>query len=163
MFIRRYDWRSRGIAKHLLSVYSVPIQISITMPNMQEIPSLRVSPSVSGPDAFWWLVDAENNPMVINIMLQSDGVWTPADLKKALEKPIADNIRLRAYPKWSGLCWRWEEVMDFSIENHIRIHTLAEPTEEALTAFVDDEVRYRIGAGGKLKGPGGGGGLEPPI
>ena len=63
--------------------------------------------------------------MGIIVVLQSDGVWTPADVKKALEKH-----RLRACPQWAGLFWRWEEVTDLSIETHIRIQTLSEPTAE---------------------------------
>ena len=107
-----------------------------------DMPSLRICTNVSGPDAFWWLVDADNNPMVVNVLFQSDDVWTPKDVKETLQKPVEDNIRLRAYPKLSGLWWQWEEVQDFSLDNHIKLHVLSEPTDEALTKFIDDEVDF---------------------
>eukprot|EP00670_Eutreptiella_braarudii_P007059 CAMPEP_0174282890 /NCGR_PEP_ID=MMETSP0809-20121228/3472_1 /TAXON_ID=73025 ORGANISM="Eutreptiella gymnastica-like, Strain CCMP1594" /NCGR_SAMPLE_ID=MMETSP0809 /ASSEMBLY_ACC=CAM_ASM_000658 /LENGTH=467 /DNA_ID=CAMNT_0015377407 /DNA_START=130 /DNA_END=1533 /DNA_ORIENTATION=- len=82
--------------------------------------------------------------MVVNVLFQSDDVWTPKDVKETLQKPVEDNIRLRAYPKLSGLWWQWEEVQDFSLDNHIKLHVLSEPTDEALTKFIDDEVSVQL-------------------
>lgn len=128
------------------------------------VPEFRASPHLSFYDVFWWMVDEPQNPMVINVLVESDGVWTPEGLRATLEAPVRDNIRLHSYPAsrlanaaglW-GLLWGllislyhrgtmyWAPVPAFNIDDHIGLKVLQAPTDECLHRFVDEEVSCQL-------------------
>eukprot|EP00667_Euglena_gracilis_P024137 EG_transcript_27587 len=133
------------------------------------VPGIKVSTKLTATDLFWWRVDEPQNPMVINILVEFEGVLTPVAVRNALEAAVAENIRLHGVPTsrfannnnnntagaWgllagclavltTGSQWYWKPVPHFSLEEHIRLHVLEERSEDCLRQFVDEEISHQL-------------------